>query len=75
MLFTFSALICSIYWCGSVSHQQILMVRHVAPAEIIGAANAAPAAPVSTPMYVNILASMIQVFVPFSKLRALAPLN
>ena len=50
MLFTFSALISSIYWCGSVSHQQILMVRHVAPAEIIGAANAAPAALVSTPM-------------------------
>ena len=47
MLFTFSALISSIYWCGSVSHQQILMVRYVAPAEIIGAANAAP---VSTPM-------------------------
>ena len=47
MLFTFSALISSIYWCSSVSHQQILMVRHVAPAEIIGTANAAP---VSTPM-------------------------
>ena len=29
------------------------MVRHVAPAEIIGAANAAPAAPVSTPMYMT----------------------
>ena len=50
MLFTFSALISNIYWCGIVSHQQILMVRHVAPAEIIGAANAAPAAPVPTPM-------------------------
>ena len=48
MLFTFSALISSIYWCGSVSHKQILMVRHVA-AEIIGAANAASAALVSTP--------------------------
>ena len=47
MLFIFSALISSIYWSGSVLHQQILMVRHVAPAEIIGAANAAP---VSTPM-------------------------
>ena len=52
MLFTFSALISNIYWCGIVSHQQILMVRHVAPAEIIGAANAAPATPVSTPMYI-----------------------
>ena len=51
MLFTFYALISNIYWCGIVSHQQILMVRHVAPAEIIGAANAAPAAPVSMPMY------------------------
>ena len=51
MLFTFSALISNIYWCGIVSHQQILMVRNVAPAEIIGAANAAPVAPVSTPMY------------------------
>ena len=50
MLFTFSALIIIIYWCGIVSHQQILMVRHVAPAKIIGAANAVPAAPVSTPM-------------------------
>ena len=50
MLFTFSALISNIYWCSIVSHQQILMVRHVARAEIIGAANAAPAAPVSTPM-------------------------
>ena len=29
---------------------QFLMVRHAAPAEIIGAAKAAPAAPVSTPM-------------------------
>ena len=51
MFFTFSALISNIYWCGIVSHQQILMVQHVAPAEIIGAANAAPAAPVSTPMH------------------------
>ena len=34
-------------WCGIVSHQPILMVRHTAPAEIIGAAKAAP---VSTPM-------------------------
>ena len=42
MLFTFSALISNIYWCGIVSQQQILMVLHVAPAEIIGAANAAP---------------------------------
>ena len=50
MLFTFSALISYIYWCGIVSRQQILMVRHVAPAEIIGVANAAPATPVSTPM-------------------------
>ena len=50
MLFTFSALISNIYWCGIVSHQQILMVRHVAPAEFIGAANAALAAPVPTPM-------------------------
>ena len=50
MLFTFSALISNIYWCGIVSHQQILMVLHVTPAEIIGAAKAAPAAPVSTPM-------------------------
>ena len=50
MLFTFSALKSNIYWCGLVSHQQILMVRHVAPAENIGAVNAAPAAPVSTPM-------------------------
>ena len=50
MLFTFSALISNIYWCGIVSHQQILMVRHVALAEIIGAANAAPASPVPTPM-------------------------
>ena len=50
MFFTFSALISSIYWCGSVSHQQILMVRHITPAEIIGAAKAAPATPVSTPM-------------------------
>ena len=55
MLFTISALISSIYWCGSVSHQQILMVRHVAPAGIIGAANAAPAAPVSTSMYLYLL--------------------
>ena len=47
MLFTFSALVSNIYWCGIVSHQQILMVRHVAPAEIIGVANAAP---VSTPV-------------------------
>ena len=47
MLFTFSALISNIYWCGIVSHQQILMVRNVALAEIIGAANAAP---LSTPM-------------------------
>ena len=47
MLFTFSALISIIYCCGMVSHQQILMLRHVAPAEIIGAGNAAP---VSTPM-------------------------
>ena len=47
MLFTFSALISNIYWCSIVSHQQILMVRHVAPVEIIGVANAAP---VSTPM-------------------------
>ena len=30
------------------------MVRHVAPAEIIGAAKAAPASPVSTPMYSGI---------------------
>ena len=52
MLFTFSALISNIYWCGIVPHQQILMVWHVAPAEIIGAANAAPAAPVSTPMLI-----------------------
>ena len=51
LLFTFSALISNIYWCGIVSHQQILMVQHVAPAEIIGVANAAPAAPVSTPMH------------------------
>ena len=51
ILFTFSALMGNIYWCGIVSHQQILMVRHAAPAEIIGAANAAPAAPVSTPMH------------------------
>ena len=50
MLFTFSALISNIYWCGIVSHHQILMVRHVALAEIIGAANAAPATPVPTPM-------------------------
>ena len=42
MLFTFSALISSIYWCGIVLHQQILMVRNVTPAEIIGATNAAP---------------------------------
>ena len=53
MLFTFSALISNIYWCGIVSHQQILMVRHVALAEIIGAANAASAAPMSTPMYMS----------------------
>ena len=51
ILFAFSALMGNIYWCGIVSHQQILMVRHAAPAEIIGAANAAPAAPVSTPMH------------------------
>ena len=51
ILFTFSALISNIYWCGIVSHQQILMVRHVALAKIIGAANAAPAAPVPTPMH------------------------
>ena len=51
MLFTFSALISNIYWCGIVSHQQILMVRHVAPAEIIGAVNATPAASVPTPMH------------------------
>ena len=43
----FSALISNIYWCSIVSHQQILMVRHVAQAKIIGAAFAAP---VSTPM-------------------------
>ena len=42
MLFTFSALISNIYWCGIVSHQQILMVWHVTPAKIIGAANATP---------------------------------
>ena len=54
MLFTFSALISNIYWCGIVSHQQILMVRHVAPAEIIGVANAAPASPVHTPMHLKI---------------------
>ena len=51
MLFTFSALISNIYWCGSVSHQKILMVRHATPAEIISAANVTPAAPVSTPMH------------------------
>ena len=50
MLFTFSALISNIYWYGIVSHQQILMVADVAPAEIIGAENGAPAATVSTPM-------------------------
>ena len=50
MLSTFSALISNIYWCGIVSHQQILMVRHVPPVEIIGAAKATPAAPVPTPM-------------------------
>ena len=50
MLFTFSALISNIYWCGIVLHQQILMVQHVAPVEIIGAAQAAPTAPLSTPM-------------------------
>ena len=50
MLFTFSALIINIYWCGIVLHQQILMVRHTPPAKFIGSANAAPAAPVSTPM-------------------------
>ena len=49
-MFTFSALISNIYWCGIVSHQKILMVWHVALAEIIDAAKAAPAAPVSTPM-------------------------
>ena len=48
MLFTFSALISNIYWCGIVSHQ-LLMARYVALAEINGAANAAPAAPMSTP--------------------------
>ena len=53
MLLTFSALISNIYWRGIVSHQQILMVWHVTPAEIIGAANAAPAAPVSTPMHIK----------------------
>ena len=47
----FSALISSIYWCGSVSHQQILLVRHVGLVEIIGASNAEPATPVSTPMH------------------------
>ena len=47
MLFTFSALISNFDWCGIVSHQQILMVRHVALAEIIGAGKAAP---MSTPM-------------------------
>ena len=53
MLFTFSALISDIYWCGIVLHQQILVVRHAPPAKIIGAAKAAPAAPVSTPMISN----------------------
>ena len=62
LLFTFSALISIIYWCGIVSHQQILMVRHVAPAEIIGAANAAPAAPVSTPMVLEPNNSKLECF-------------
>ena len=63
MLFTFSALISSIYWCGIVWHQQISMVRHVTPAEIIGAANAAPAAPVPTPMFLHNLYHMFKALV------------
>ena len=62
MLFTFSALISNIYWCGIVLHQQILMVRHVAPAEIIGAENAAPAAPMSMPMYMYIITHVLGTF-------------
>ena len=68
MMFTFSALISNVYWCGIVSHQQILMVRHVAPAEIIGAANAAPAAPMSTPMVLSYDVASGSELTPCSKL-------
>ena len=63
----YSALISNIYWWGIVSHQHILMVRHVAPAEIIGAANAAPAAPVPTPMVIIEKAAKFEI-VPSCKL-------
>ena len=54
-------------WCGIVSHQQILMVMHVAQAEIIGAANAAPAAPVSTPMCLTL--NFVSYGMPFGMCR------
>ena len=49
-MFTFPILVIINYLCGIIPHQQNLLVWHAVPTESIGAANVAPAAPMSKPM-------------------------